>query len=322
MIAGLVELVESRALGLGGASLCAADLLARDLPRGGVARCRVLHAADGAYAFNLARGDDRDLIPALTGRSGDPWDALAHAIADEGGGAIYDRALSFHMPVARLGEAHEAIALDGEFDGTPSAAGSRVIDMSALWAGPLCAGLLARAGAEVLRIDSIGRPDPTPRVSPGLDRRINAGKRHLALDLRRAADRTRLLDRIAAADILVTSARPAALGRLGLTPEALFARHPRLIWVAVTAYGFSGRAAERVGFGDDCAVAGGLVAWREGRPELTGDAVADPLTGIEAARSVLATLTGRRAGGAPDEPVLLDISLARVARGYARRLEP
>jgi crotonobetainyl-CoA:carnitine CoA-transferase CaiB-like acyl-CoA transferase len=180
-----------------------------------------------------------------------------------------------------------------------------VIDLSALWAGPLCAGLLAQAGSEVVRIESLGRPDPTPDASPRLDAFLNGDKARLPLDLRSEAGRTRLRAEIDQADVLVTSARPAALAQLGLTPQRL----SHLTWVAITAHGFTGAAADRVGFGDDCAAAGGLLDQELGEPRFLGDALADPLTGLEAA---LAVLAGQRG--------LIDMAMARVAAAYAAML--
>ena len=91
-----------------------------------------------------------------------------------------------------------------------------------------------------------------------------------------------------------------------------------LIWIAITAHGWRGTDGQRVGFGDDAAVAAGLVATSDdGRPAFMGDAMADPLTGMSAAAVALCAHC-QGAGG------LYDISLrgcaARVAN--ARRLTP
>lgn len=307
MIAALHALLEPR---LARFALSAAQLLARDAPQG-LARpglisanrhCRLLACADGWAALNLARPDDRELIPALTGEQGEPWLCAARFAASASAATFRDRAVELGLPVAVPGE---AIALRlAAPDG--SHVPRRVVDMSALWAGPLCAALLARAGAEVVRIDSAGRPDPTAQGSPRLHTLLNAGKRVVRLDLRDAAGRAALHELLDEADAMVTSARPAALARLGLEP----ARFPHLRWAAITAHGWTGAAARRVGFGDDCAVAGGLLGWRDGQPRFLGDALADPLTGLEAALAVL-----ERAG-----PGLIDLPMACVAAAYAAQL--
>ena len=68
----------------------------------------------------------------------------------------------------------------------------------------------------------------------------------------------------------------------------------------------------RVGFGDDCAAAGGLVAWHGGHPRFIGDALADPLTGLRAARLALEYLAAGPCG-------LIDVALAATAADVAAR---
>lgn len=302
MIGKLHDILGVRLEGIG---LESGELLARDAPGGLVPagnisanrHCRLLRARDGWVALNLARPEDVELASILTDGEGESWRALANLVSKLPGGEFRDRAAELQMPVAVLGESDPlALARIG-----PAKVPGKVIDLSALWAGPLCAGLLTRAGAAVTRIESVGRPDPTRLGSPLLDARINAGKQRIELDLRTEAGRSQLHTLLASAEVLVTSARPAALARLGLEPE----RFPHLTWVAITAHGFTGSGANRVGFGDDCAVAGGLVDWIGDEPRFLGDALADPLTGLEAARAVL---TGQRG--------LIDMAMARVAAAY------
>lgn len=301
---------------LGPFALSCEELLERDAPNGlavpgtvsANGHCRLLPCRDTWVALNLARPDDMDLVPALTGQQGAPWQAVVATASASDADEFRDLAVELQLPVAVLGE---AVPVRFAEIRKRSLAGLRVVDMSALWAGPLCAGLLARCGAAVLRIESMGRPDSTPNFSPVLSARINGGKRGLSLDLRKPDDVARLHAEVRCADVFVTSARPAALARLGFEPEGLLRERPGLTWVAITAHGFTGRGANRVGFGDDCAVAGGLVKrCADGRPLFLGDALADPLTGLEGA---LAVLEGSRRG-------LLDLAMARVAATYARAM--
>ena len=305
-------LCERLALLPGAARLDPSELLARDAP-GGLAppdhrsanrSCRLIEAQDGWFALNLARADDRDLIPALTGcdPGADVWRAVETAAWNENAAALVARGIEFQLPAALPGE---AALLPLVACATAPCSGLRVADLSALWAGPLCAGLLAQCGAMVNRIESATRPDPTPLASPTLDARINGGKRRVVLDL---ANRASLLAVIRESDVLVTSARAPALARLGLDPAELLAEQPGLVWIAITAHGWD---TNRVGFGDDCAVAGGLL--REG-PRFLGDALADPLTGLEAALAALDSVA-RGEGG------LIDMSMARIAASYAAMLE-
>ena len=100
----------------------------------------------------------------------------------------------------------------------------------------------------------------------------------------------------------------------GIDPAEIAARKPGLVWLSITAYGRDGDSANRVGFGDDAAAAGGLVARdHENQPVFVADAVADPLTGIYAAKAVSESLEQR--GG-----VHIDIALAKVAAYVSARL--
>lgn len=271
---------------------------------------RMVKAADGWMAVTLARDEDRAAVAAwLEGEADEaPWPAVERLVSERDSATLIERATWLGLPVARLGE----VAAGGEAAPVLHRRGGvaregeslRVVDLSALWAGPLCAGLLAARGADVVRVESLSRPDPTPQTSPLLDARINGGKRRVALDLAREAGRAALVELVAGADVLVTSARARGLAELGLTPAAVFAANPALIWVAVTGHGW---ASDRVGFGDDAAVAGGLVS--DG-PDFLGDALADPLTGLLAARVMLTMLEAGEAG-------LVDAALARCAAHVA-----
>jgi crotonobetainyl-CoA:carnitine CoA-transferase CaiB-like acyl-CoA transferase len=108
-----------------------------------------------------------------------------------------------------------------------------------------------------------------------------------------------LLSLIAAADIVIESARPRALAQLGIDAAQIVRATPGLVWLTITGHGAEGDAAGWVGFGDDCGVAGGLSAALRAASGVTGfvgDAIADPLTGMEAARLAWDAWTSRRGG--------------------------
>lgn len=267
--------------------------------------CRMIPCRDGWIAVSLAREDDHDLVPAWTGADfgRDPWEAIAASASGRAATEMVDQAVALHLPVSLVGEANASSPSDLKAGGSVDGA---VIDLSALWAGPYCGGLLADAGLEVVKIESLNRPDPTATRTPKLDARLNGRKQRLSLPMESAE----LRDRIAAARVLITAARPHALARLGLTENCVFALNPGLLWIAITAHGWHGEAAMRVGFGDDCAAAGGLVRWEADEPRFLGDALADPLTGLTAATLALEALDAGRSG-------LLDVPLAGTAARFA-----
>jgi hypothetical protein len=284
--------------------------------------CRMFRAADGWIALNLARPEDHDLVAAWLSCDGgaDAWALVSAHGGDRGCAELVERAILLGLPAARVGEVTPA-ARPAPIAGPQSVRrperAPRVVDLSALWAGPLCGAILAAMGAEVTRIDSLKRPDPTRWTSPAFHRRLNGGKAELPLDLSTPEGQAALRARIDAADIVITSARPRGLASIGLDPPALLTARPELIWVAITGYGladgWSGPSASRVAFGDDAAAAGGLVRWNAaGEPGFLGDALADPITGLAAALGALRRLEAGVGG-------LVDAGMAPAAAAAALR---
>jgi crotonobetainyl-CoA:carnitine CoA-transferase CaiB-like acyl-CoA transferase len=191
----------------------------------------------------------------------------------------------------------------------------RVVDLSALWAGPLCTSLLRRAGAQVVTVESTSRPDGARRGDPELHRLLHDGNAFVTLDFVDPAGRAELLRLVGEADIVVSSARMRALQQLALDPFELVERRPGLAWVGISAYGLTGPWRNRIGYGDDTAVAGGLVT-REPTPAFWSDAAADPITGLYAA---IAALEVSASGGGVVDAALRDAA-AHVARPTRSRV--
>jgi hypothetical protein len=278
--------------------------------------CRLVAAADGWLAVNLPRPDDLDLVPAWL--DGAPVEALDQAVAARPWRELAARARELGLPVAGVGEVAAAGTVAPLLPTGCARRGPRglvrVLDLSTLWAGPLCGAVLAAFGAEVVKLESRRRPDPGRTATPDFFRRLNGAKADKTLDFADADGRGRLRELMLAADVVITSARPRAFAQMGLSPERLFAERPDLVWVAVSGYGWGGDAGDRVAFGDDAAAAGGLVRWTAaGEPHFLGDALADPLTGLSAAAGALQALV--QGGG-----VIVDAALAATAAGAAAEL--
>ena len=99
-----------------------------------------------------------------------------------------------------------------------------VVDLAALWAGPLCSHVLQQAGCQVVKIESSQRPDGARWGTPDFFQRIHAGKTLREVDFRSATELHALRDLLASADIVIEGSRPAALQRLGLDRRSI-ARH-------------------------------------------------------------------------------------------------
>ena len=290
--------------------------LARDgqVSCGGAAR--LLPTPDGWCAVSLARPEDVELLPAWLGidvaPEADPWAPVAERLAgadDARSLVAFGRELG--LPVAVVGEVEaggDPVAAVSLGDAPPLDRPPMVVDLSSLWAGPLCANLLGLAGAEVVKVESIHRPDGARHGPQAFFDLLHGGHRSVALDLHATDGVAGLRRLLADADVVIEASRPRALHQLGidaLDPTA----HGAKVWVSITGHGHDQPMA--VAFGDDAAAAGGLVAWSEdGQPRFVADAVADPLTGITAAARTLALLAQ---GGR----WLLDVAMSRVAASVA-----
>jgi len=118
--------------------------------------------------------------------------------------------------------------------------GLRVLEFASIGPGPHCAMLLADLGAEVLRIERDGGngwPNPV----------VDRGRKRLTLDIRSDAGRERCLALAENADVLIEGFRPGVMERLGLAPEQVRARNPRLIYGRMTGWGQTGPLAKSAG---------------------------------------------------------------------------
>src|SRR6202011_4667866 len=271
---------------------------------------RRLATADGWCAVALPRADDVATLPALLEADAvpdDPWLALSDWAATRSTEAVVARGQLLDIAVAGRGEVcaePPAVRRGRSGVGPRRVDGLLVADLSSLWAGPLCAQLLARAGAVVVKVESPSRPDGTRSGEPAFFDWMNFGKLSYAIDFDHDGDALRQL--LSTADIVIEGSRPAALRRRQLSADDVPGRAGR-IWLRIR--GYRGQP-HRSAFGDDAAVAGGLVGTGTQGPVSCGDAIADPLSGLEAARAVGQSL--RRGGGE-----VIDVSMAQVAARYA-----
>lgn len=285
----------------------------------------LLPALDRWVAVTLARSEDVDLLPAWLNidpfpTGADHWAAVADKVSTRTATPIVDQAALLGLPVAAIPAAQPnppravpplaplpccAIRIAEEPSSVARIDELVVLDLASLWAGPLCASLLAEAGATVVKVESIDRPDGARYGAAAFFDLMNAGKRSVSLDFNTASGRHALRALAGRADVIVEGSRPRALQQLGIDATALLTHaHPR-VWISITGYG-RGDGGHRAAFGDDAAVAGGLVAWERSAPVFCADAVADPASGLVAAAIALDALA---VGGS----WLLDVSLSGVA---------
>ncbi len=286
--------------------------------------CRLLRAADGWIAVSLARPDDVAAIPAWLdddvaapdAPGDDVWAVVEDRVRSRSTIDLSARGSLLGMACSVVGEQTDPRPVIVEAlgpAGPRAVAGLRVVNLAALWAGPLTGHLLHRLGARVTKVESRGRPDGARQHAEFFDG-LHDGVEFVTLDFSTGRDRARLRDLLESADVVIEGSRPRALQQLGIDARSIV-RHGPQVWVSITGHGRTGANAMRVGFGDDAAAAGGLVDWVDGTPHFVGDAVADPLTGLTAAVAVAESL---EAGGRS----LIDIALSRVAASVAMSALP
>jgi len=245
------------------------------------------------FALTIPRPADREYLPALFGDESldiHDQDAITRAVARHDCRQLLETGRALGLPVAALDEEPTSPAVTvlerGLYRKRQESERPLVIDLSAIWAGPLAGNLLWLANADVVKVESIGRPDKMRSVDPGLFDLVNQGKANVAVDFSDEEQKAALLDLIRRADFVIESSRVRALRQLGIDAAALVREVPGLVWLTITGHGASGEQAGWAGIGHDCGVAGGLsqaLAEAAGEPGYVGDAIADPLTGIFAA---------------------------------------
>lgn len=265
------------------------------------------HRAAAVRVLGLQATPARDAVEAAVTR----WtgEELESAVVEAGGAAAAmrtrdewilsppGRATTAELPAALI-DAGEARS--GHRMPHPSALhGLRVLDLTRVIAGPVCTRYLAAYGADVVRIDPPGFAE-VPALLPD----TTVGKRCIALDLTDAHDRSSFERLVAAADVLVSGFRPAALQRLGYDPDSLRSVNPSLIVARLDAYGWSGPWAARRGFDSLVQMSTGIAAAGRAATSTGPDGPPAPLpvqaldhsVGYLLAAGVLRALTRLRAG--------------------------
>lgn len=207
--------------------------------------------------------------------------------------------------------------------------GLRVLDLTNVLAGPLCAYQLALLGAEVIKLETPGSGDLARQL--GNDRALNAkrmgasflaqnaGKKSVTVNLKTEAGKEVLRALVASADVLVENFRPGVMDRLGLGYEELSRTNPRLVYCAISGFGQDGPLRDAPAYDQ-------IIQGLSGMMSVTGDAataplragypVADTMSGIVGAFAICAALLRRQASG---RGAFVDVSMldsAMVAMGW------
>ncbi|RZQ63354.1 CaiB/BaiF CoA transferase family protein [Amycolatopsis suaedae] len=198
-----------------------------------------------------------------------------------------------------------------------------VLDLTQVMAGPYCCQLLGDLGADVIKVEPVGRGDATREATghrlPGGQSAaflaVNRNKRSVALDLKSDAGRETFHRLARTADVVVESFRPGVAARLGVDYATLSAVNPRLVYASISGFGQTGPYAARPGYDLIAQAMSGIMSVTGepgGEPVKSGVPVADMSAGLYCAVGILtACLARERTGrGQAVDASLYDAALA------------
>ena len=196
----------------------------------------------------------------------------------------------------------------------------RVIDLGRHQAGPRCAQVLARMGAEVIKIERLGGEEtryhgPWVRKQSSYWVQYNTGKKSLSIDMRKDKAKEILRKLVKVSDVLLQNFRPGTIENMGFGYDVLKELNPRIVMVNVSAFGQFGPYRDNIGYDPIGQTMSGItmVTGEEGMPPIrTGVPIIDRITALHAAIGTLSALHERETSG---EGQSIDVCLADT--GYS-----
>lgn len=203
-----------------------------------------------------------------------------------------------------------------------------VLDLTHVLAGPFASLTLGDLGAKVIKVERPGTGDDTRTFPPfkggesAYFAAINHGKQSIALDLKAADDRAIFDQLLSRADIVLENYRPGVMDKLGYGWEVLHARHPRLIYGAVSGFGHTGPDALRPAYDMVVQARGGVMSItgeKDRDPVRVGASIGDIVAGMYLVQGVLAAVIDRaKTGkGRKIDVAMLDSQLAILEHAVA-----
>ena len=206
-------------------------------------------------------------------------------------------------------------------EGNSPLSGVRVIDLGRHQAGPRCAQVLARLGAEVIKVERLGGEEtryhgPWVRKQSAYWVQYNSGKKSLSMDLRKEEGKEALRKLVRISDVILQNFRPGTIENMGFGYDVLKELNPRIIMVNVSAYGQFGPYRDQIGYDPIGQTMSGIamVTGQEGMPPIrAGVPIIDRTTALHAAIGTLAALQERERSG---EGQCIDVCLADTGYSY------
>ena len=204
---------------------------------------------------------------------------------------------------------------------SPPLDGVRVLDLGRHQAGPRCAQVLARLGAEVIKIERLGGEEtrthgPWANGQSAYFVQYNSGKKSLCMDLRKDQAKDVLKELVKISDVFLQNFRPGTIDKMGFGYDVLHELNPRIVMVNVSAYGQFGPYKDRIGYDPIGQAMSGImmITGNEGMPPIrAGVPIIDRTTALHAAIGTLAALRERDISG---EGQTIDVCLADTGYSY------
>ncbi|HUZ13419.1 MAG TPA: CoA transferase [Caulobacteraceae bacterium] len=187
----------------------------------------------------------------------------------------------------------------------PPLAGVTVLDMGQVYQGPYAGLLLAKAGADVIKVEPRHGEPLRAREAVGGGASLplamlNSNKRAITLDLKCARGVALLKALVSRADVLLENFAPGVMERLGVGADVLMAANPRLIYASATGYGLSGPERDNLAMDITIQAASGAISvtgFPDGPPVKAGPAIADFLSGTHLYGAIVTALYERERTG-------------------------
>ena len=192
--------------------------------------------------------------------------------------------------------------------------GIRILDLTRILAGPFCTQMLGDLGAEVIKVERVGKGDDTRRFAPPFFRdedgndtsesayflSANRNKKSIAVDLTSPDGQALIKRLIGMSDVVVENFKTGALAKYGLAYDDVKADNPKLVYCSITGFGQTGPYANRPGYDFLIQGMGGVMSLTgdpDGTPQKVGVPIADLMTGMYAAVAINAAVLSARSTG-------------------------
>lgn len=175
-------------------------------------------------------------------------------------------------------------------------AGMKILDFTRVYSGPYCTMLLADMGAEVIKVEALGKGDETRAFYPikdgesGYFMYLNRNKKSITLNLKAEEGKKAALELAKWADVIVENFSAGTIGRLGLGYEDVTKINPEVIYASISGFGQYGPYKNKLAYDAIAQAMGGLTAmtgFPDGPPVKVGPAISDAVTGVHTALAIM-----------------------------------